>query len=171
MGTILDILAYIGVYYFVCLPRWRKRGESVLIVRTLFSFYLLVVLMLTVSPVVTSLPFIFNAQFSRMVNMMPFVDILDHRDFAISQVVLNILLTIPFGFFLPGVYKMKKQAWMKTVFATFLFSLTIELTQFILANGRITDITDILTNTFGGVVGFALYRAIKLFVHRHYNPR
>ncbi|NLJ94559.1 MAG: VanZ family protein, partial [Clostridiaceae bacterium] len=41
---------------------------------------------------------------------------------------------------------------------TFLFSLAIELTQPLLHMHRASDITDLITNTIGGIIGYLFYR-------------
>jgi glycopeptide antibiotics resistance protein len=45
--------------------------------------------------------------------------------------------------------------WQKLLLVSF-FSIILEATQFILAIG-VTDITDVIMNTFGGLFGLALY--------------
>lgn len=66
---------------------------------------------------------------------------------------LNILMTIPFGFFLPFLYR----GWRKfslTVAAGALFSLLIECSQ--LLTNRACDIDDLIANTLGAACGYAL---------------
>lgn len=53
----------------------------------------------------------------------------------------------------------------KVIISTFLFSLSIELTQLImtifLLKHRSFDVTDIITNTIGGLVGYLAYKKIS----------
>ena len=51
-------------------------------------------------PILVSLPFIFNHPYGFM-NLVPFVDVTSGRGDFMRQVVLNIVMTIPFGFLLP----------------------------------------------------------------------
>jgi glycopeptide antibiotics resistance protein len=70
---------------------------------------------------------------------------------------------MPFGFLLPIV---KKQNLLSTVFWTFLFSLGIELTQPLINGFRSADITDLITNTLGGLLGYFIYLVFKPLIHR-----
>ena len=68
----------------------------------------------------------------------------------------NILLFIPYGFLFPPAFRQKKRL---TVLFGFLLSLTIEISQ--LFCDRITDINDIILNTFGIIIGYLLYCIIS----------
>ena len=60
--------------------------------------------------------------------------------------ILNVVLFVPFGFFLPLLYK--KYHHIKTVVLTgFLFSLSVEIVQ--MFGWGSTDINDLITNTVG----------------------
>ncbi len=76
---------------------------------------------------------------------------------CIYTVVLNIVMTIPFGMYLRYYFKCDVK---KTCFYSFLLSLFFELTQ---ASGlyfiysypyRVFDIDDLITNTLGGFLGY-----------------
>jgi glycopeptide antibiotics resistance protein len=54
----------------------------------------------------------------------------------------------------------------KKLFFAFLISLIVEALQFILAVGAF-DITDIITNTLGGIIGLLLFNAIE----KRFNTR
>ena len=80
----------------------------------------------------------------------------------------NILLFIPFGFFL------KWHGWKKTagevLCASFFLSLLIEALQvismaFSLSHGRIFDADDIIANVAGGMIGFGLFVLLKKIIH------
>ena len=66
----------------------------------------------------------------------------------------NILIFIPFGFFLPMTSRFRNFAI--TVFLSFILSLVVEMGQFVTQVGCF-DIDDILLNTLGGLIGFVLY--------------
>lgn len=66
----------------------------------------------------------------------------------------NILIFIPFGFFLPLASKFRNFA--TTVFFSFFLSLTVEMVQFITQVGSF-DVDDILLNTLGGLIGYILF--------------
>ncbi|MET1250123.1 VanZ family protein [Sporolactobacillus sp. STCC-11] len=70
----------------------------------------------------------------------------------------NILLFLPFGFFLTMKYPQFR--WPHAIFMGALFSATIEWIQLFLPN-RMTDIDDVILNTTGAVLGYMLYRFVQ----------
>ncbi len=72
----------------------------------------------------------------------------------ISQCVGNILMFVPLGFVLPIAVK-KTRNFATTTFCLMGFSLGIEFIQYFI--GRISDIDDLLLNTLGGMIGYALF--------------
>ena len=69
-------------------------------------------------------------------------------------------MTIPFGFILPLI-KNKKTNLIKIILYTFLLSLGIELLQPLINDFRSSDITDLITNVLGGIIGYILYIIFK----------
>ena len=70
---------------------------------------------------------------------------------------LNILLFVPFGLLVPLLWaRMDHPAII--VCSGFGFSMLIELSQ--LLNNRRTDIDDLLLNTFGALIGYAIFKVI-----------
>ena len=73
---------------------------------------------------------------------------------SVSQSRYNVVLFVPFGFFLPLLYK--KYHHIKTVVLTgFLFSLSVEIVQ--MFGWGSTDINDLITNTVGVCLGYLVY--------------
>ncbi len=72
--------------------------------------------------------------------------------------ILNIILFIPLGFFLPILYK-KYRNFKEVTKVGFLTSLFIEIMQ--LFSHRATDIDDLITNTLGTIIGYLIF---KIFV-------
>jgi glycopeptide antibiotics resistance protein len=70
----------------------------------------------------------------------------------------NVIVFIPFGLFLSANFK-QVTLWQKLV-AIFAFSFVIEIVQYVLAIGA-ADITDVITNTFGGFIGLVLYKQLN----------
>jgi glycopeptide antibiotics resistance protein len=79
----------------------------------------------------------------------------------LSEAIENFIVFVPFGLLLSVNFK-KVTFWQKFI-CIFIFSLAVETTQYVLAIG-ISDITDILTNTLGGLFGLATYSAGKRLV-------
>lgn len=78
---------------------------------------------------------------------------------TVYQVLFNLAMCIPFGMYLRYYFKC---SFKKTLMFTFLLSLFFELTQlsglyFIYPRGyRIFDVDDLIINTLGGVIGYAI---------------
>lgn len=154
MDKTIDFAVLLLLYGFVFYKKWKSEGKTVLLVNTALYIYLSGALYVTLMPVLASLPFVGNHPYGS-VNWIPFRDVMEGNGDFIRQVVLNVILTVPFGFLLP--LTRKNPGFLKTVGWTFLLSLGIELLQPLLSGFRSADITDLITNTLGGMTGFALY--------------
>jgi glycopeptide antibiotics resistance protein len=71
----------------------------------------------------------------------------------IENLVGNIILFVPFSFFLFFLFQLQK--FRNNILLSCLVSICIELVQFITGKG-VADIDDVLLNTLGAVVGFVL---------------
>ena len=75
---------------------------------------------------------------------------------TITEILLNILLFVPFGFLAPE--RFEKMRWfLKILLAGCLFSFSIELAQLILHMGCF-DTSDIVHNTLGAICGYGIWR-------------
>ena len=108
-----------------------------------FGFYLTAVLALVGFPNIMSL------KVELTVNIIPFVYMID--DFV--NACLNVLLFVPFGFFLPVLWKEFRNA-KKIFIAGFAMTSFIEIAQ--IFTGRTTDINDIITNIAGTLIGYLI---------------
>ena len=160
--VIIDFIVLAILYVFVFFNKWRTKGKAKMAVNTLMYIYISLVLYVTLMPIVVSLPFIFNHPYVSM-NMMPFDDFFSSRGDVFRQIILNIIMMMPFGFLLPLV---KKQSLLYSLFWTFLFSLGIEVTQPLIHGFRAADITDLITNTIGGLLGYVLYLVFKPLINK-----
>ena len=87
------------------------------------------------------------------INLIPLWDITNGVSAYLINSGLNILLFIPLGFILPLLWKEFRSR--KAMGITgFLVSLGIELAQ--LLNYRISDVDDLIMNTLGALLGYAL---------------
>ena len=83
---------------------------------------------------------------------------------SISQVYLNVMMTIPLGYLLPYVFDWyRKNIGFRTVLTGFLVSLTIENAQLIFKRG-FYDIDDLFSNTLGTYIGQWLYVLFAYFL-------
>jgi len=156
---LIDFTALALLYIFVFFRKWKSEGRDRLLVNTLMYLYLSFVLYFTLMPVITSLPFVFNHPYKPM-NLVPFIDVSAGRGDFLRQVVLNIIMTVPFGFLFP-LTQSRTAGFVKTVFSCFLMSLGIELLQPLINGFRSSDITDLITNVTGGVIGYGFYVVFK----------
>lgn len=107
----------------------------------LFSLYLSVVYS------IAGLPSVLYVRYHPNLNMTPFLYMFsDH-----TTSLLNVLLFVPFGFFLPVLWKGYRKVW-QTLLAGLLISLSIEFLQ--LFTHRATDVNDLITNTCGTLLGY-----------------
>ena len=161
MGIVIDFVALFLLYIFCFYKRWKATGKIALLVNTAMYIYLSFVLYFTLMPIITSLPFIFNHPYMPM-NLIPFIDILERRGDFTKQVVLNVVMTIPFGFLLPCVKRGSITAFKALLYAL-LLSICIEILQPLINGARSSDITDLITNSIGGIVGYGIYSVWKPF--------
>ena len=121
--------------------------------------YLSFVLYFTLMPMITSIPFILNHSYAPM-NLVPFIDVSKERGDFLRQIILNVIMTMPFGFLFP-ITQNRKSSFSKTILWVFLMSLGIEILQPMISDVRASDITDIITNVMGGIIGYIFYVVFK----------
>lgn len=89
-------------------------------------------------------------------NFIPFREIFRY-DFGsqlfVKNVLGNMILFLPFGFFI-SYYLKSKKVWLPVIL-TLIASCSIGTVQMVI--GRVFDIDDIILNLFGGVIGFSIY--------------
>ncbi|MDE6064194.1 MAG: VanZ family protein [Lachnospiraceae bacterium] len=156
---LIDFTVLTLLYTFVFFKKWKVKGKDVLLANTLMYIYLSFVLYFTLMPVITSIPFVLNHPYTPM-NLVPFIDVSKGRGDFVRQIVLNIIMTIPFGFLFPLIGN-RTAKFGRTVFFCFLMSLGIEILQPLINGFRSSDITDLITNVTGGVLGYGFYVMFK----------
>lgn len=95
----------------------------------------------------------------RSINLIPFSESLiinDKLDFR--EIIMNVVIFVPLGIYAGVLYK--RWTIRRTLFLFFLISLICEVFQYILGVGA-SDITDIINNTFGGIIGLMMYKGIE----------
>ena len=93
-------------------------------------------------------------------NFIPFREIFRYRigsRLFLKNVLGNLLLFMPFGFFTSHYLNLKKVYHIAIL--TAIASISIETVQ--MAIGRVFDVDDILLNICGGILGFILYKILK----------
>lgn len=112
---------------------------------------------------------LFKMQFSvsdlphfRNVNLIPFGEsVVVNGEIDFDEIIDNVIAFMPLGIYCC----MLKKSWsfLKKVLCIFGLSFIYEILQYIFAIGA-TDITDLITNTTGGILGIGIYDVfLKLF--------
>lgn len=78
---------------------------------------------------------------------------------SFENLVGNVAVFLPFGFFLPRIFKWANN-WFMVLGGAFFFSLGIELFQLFSAFGAF-DVDDLLLNSIGALFGYLLYKMCK----------
>ena len=120
--------------------------------RILFAVYLLILVWILLFKMSFSIDELYKP---RSVNLIPFMgSVIVNGRIDISEIINNILVFIPVGIYIC----MLKKDWsiLKKLSVGFFISLGIEVLQFVLALGA-TDITDLIGNTFGGIIGIGVF--------------
>ena len=133
-----------------------------------FSFYIILLLMLTVFRD-TYFPWLLTFNFHRSLSDINVVFMKETLKLTHGQSLLdffynslgNVLWFIPFGFLFPTV--IQKKSMVGTILAGGCLSVIIESLQFVLETG-VSDIDDVFFNVCGTIIGFILYRIIYRFL-------
>lgn len=125
--------------------------------KTILALYLLTLLWLVLFKFSYDLSSVLLDHQSRSLNLIPFAG----ASRGLREMIDNFVVFIPFGLLL-GVNLKQTGFWRKLAFI-FSFSIAVEMLQFVLAIGT-TDITDVITNTLGGLLGLILYDFSKKYV-------
>jgi len=102
-------------------------------------------------------------------NFIPFKEIFRYKltsKLFVRNVLGNILLFMPFGFFVTAYLDQNKVY--PSVILTFISSISIEIIQLII--GRVFDVDDILLNLVGGFVGASIFVLLDKLRDKLPNP-
>lgn len=158
MDYLINFALLALIYFLFFYKRWIKKSKKDLVIKTLMYIYIVMVLFVTLMPF--PIPFgATNNLFLESVNFVPFRDLISNYNGAVREIILNVVMMMPFGFLYPII---KKKNILNTVVSTLIFSLIIESSQLLSAwwgslDSRSFDVTDLITNTLGGLIGFLIY--------------
>lgn len=137
--------------------RMKKKIINTLFVTSLI-FYILFLLWNILFKYISPMELFSSGRyFSRSINLIPFNDILN-GNYNELDIWGNVILFIPLGIYINMFFKYSKI--LRNIGKVICISLLFEVSQYIFAIGA-TDITDIITNMFGGIIGIGLYLIIK----------
>ena len=154
-----QIIISIIIYFIMLIFSYRiidKSDRCRLIYITLLYCYFIGVVYYTIFPIYNDEAMreaMGSISFSNNVNIVPFKDILN------TSAVLNIIMTIPFGFLLPFVLKISAK---KTIVIGIMFSLLIETAQLLIGlyfdfTVRLIDVNDVICNSLGVILGYMMF--------------
>lgn len=124
--------------------------------KALLAIYLLILIWLVLFKFSVHLSLVVYP--TRILNLIPFA-YFSRAD--LKELFYNVVFFIPFGVLLS--VNLKRATFWRRLAFVFLFSLAAETIQFAFAIG-VADITDVITNTFGGFLGLMLYALISKYV-------
>ena len=91
-------------------------------------------------------------------NWIPVMDIVNSPAEYVKNTVLNVILFIPLGFFLPAIWG-RYRSLKRTSLIGLGLSFVIEGLQ--IFTFRLTDIDDLITNTIGTILGYCLFKFLS----------
>lgn len=160
--VLFDFALLAALYAVIYRLRLRKREGRYRVWFTLFYIYACMVVCVTLMPFRLAIPG-GNSLFLDEINLEPFRDIRRGYLGARSGAVLNCVMFLPMGFLLPA---LKKRGAVRVVLLSFFASLCIEGIQLLycwgaVSNRRIFDVTDLIMNTAGGLIGYVIFRLCR----------
>lgn len=147
----IPMLAASALYFIFLHMIGKKQTAAHVITSFIFNFYLIGILTLT--------GICLRGSFSPRIVFIPFIDMIRGP----KDTILNVLLFIPLGCFLPLLYE-KYDSIGKIAFMGFLVSLSVEIVQ--MFGYGATDINDLITNTIGACLGFFIFTILYRMIPR-----
>ena len=139
---------------FVLLFKHKKINVIQLVASLVFSAYVVFVLYYTVFGRYSQEEYTFQIYIYKSYKYL----IEDFGTHSLRQVVLNIIMLIPFGFLMPIMLKAKRK-YLITLLSAFAFILFIESMQLIMQCGTF-EVDDIFNNLLGTVIGMLIYALV-----------
>ena len=101
------------------------------------------------------------------VNLIPFgASVIVNGHISFSEIIQNALAFIPLGIFIHALWEEKPL--INRILPIIFTSLLFEMAQFIFAIGA-SDITDLISNSLGGIAGIGIATALSKFLPKHWR--
>ena len=153
MSRVIAMCLEAGIASILLIPAFTVLNKRCFHDRNRTILYLVFALYLAAMDAVVGLPNIQFIRFEPNINLKPFQYMFSDYENSF----LNVLLFMPLGFFLPVLWqRFRKLRW--TVLFGLCTSLLIETLQ--LFTFRATDVNDLMTNTLGTILGWAVARIL-----------
>ena len=130
-----------------------KSNKEKVITYIFFAVYLMLLCWLVLFKLATSINMIPSM---RGINAIPFYYD-EEVAFHTREVIFNAIVFVPAGFYFAAIFS-SKSVWLGTA-ASAILSLFFEVVQWLFSIGA-SDITDIITNTIGGLCGMIIFLAM-----------
>jgi glycopeptide antibiotics resistance protein len=89
----------------------------------------------------------------------PALALIPFHDYEVDDALTNVVVFLPLGVLIPLL--MRRPSWWNVLLTAVAVSLTIELVQLaaqrLFSGGHVADVNDFIWNTFGGVLGYAIF--------------
>lgn len=156
---IIGFIVGIFIIYFPIMFKLKEKGIKITrqlgYLGLICSFFIVLIATILFIPIIntfTNLTFNLGSN----LNLIPFgwlrePDVINQ---IINEVLPNVIMLIPLGFFLPIVFKKMRKIY-NTAIIVFLTTVSVELIQYFV--GRSTDIDDIILNILGGIIGYGIF--------------
>lgn len=142
----------------------KQTAKSNTLTLILLFIYLIALIWIILFKFSTS---IHNLPQLRSINLIPYGDsLIVNNKLSYSELLLNMMVFLPFGVYL-SMLKPDWQFW-KCACPAICVSLLFEIIQYIFAIGA-SDITDLINNSLGGILGCILYHLCTKSFHEHTN--
>ncbi|MBV1821263.1 VanZ family protein [Anaerosalibacter bizertensis] len=159
--TILISTIILFIFIYIIKTKTEKNNMYILFF-SIFYIYMIFVLKYTIFPIPVDNEYLNiirqDSRFLNNINLIPFnFGLMDTLSY--EQILLNILLTIPFGFGISFITKITKK---KIIFLGISIGLIIEGLQLLIGlivnyAYRYVDINDIIMNFIGTIIGYLLF--------------
>ena len=128
----------------------------------IFFIYILGVIYVTLRPFHFIIPLVVGKSYSFDFNLFYNLKNMSGGYFGYQLLYSlgNILMLVPFGLLIPILFKTARRFY-KIILFGFVFSLTIELTQTFFTMTRSGTVDDLVFNTMGAAIGYALFLIVK----------
>lgn len=148
-----DVIVLFCIYWKLLYSKWKKLELNALVWHSLLYLYICIMIGYTLMPIIIHLPYAFDGVYDN-VNFLPFSDWIYGYGSYRRETLYNLLLFIPFGFIAQRVIR---KPYKITLLYGLLLSICIEVSQLLFTTNRVCDITDVINNTLGTLIGILLF--------------
>jgi len=157
------LLPVVAIYVIIiCILKMKGRSYPYLFFFSIFYLYIYVLVSLTLFPMPFGEAFTGATEFNIRYNIR-LIPLLTLNRMDVRTSVLNVLLTIPFGFGISFIAKMGSKKVILIGFALGLLIESLQLLQGLVAGFtfRIVDVDDVIFNFIGVMIGYGVFLIFK----------